>query len=97
MCARAIAEYYLTCCPRLLHDLKCRAMSKRKRALKQHDNKIGYWTGKGDQREFVPLANFGVRILRFVTAPAQLPDYKGYRGSNTGTEETDIERVSDRE
>ena len=53
-------------------------MSKRKRALKQHDNKIGYWTGKGDQREFVPLANFGVRILRFVTAPAQLPDYKGF-------------------
>ena len=44
----------------------------------QYRNKIGFWTGKGERREFVPLTNFGIRLLKFVKAPAELPDYKGF-------------------
>ena len=46
--------------------------------VEQFGNKIGYWSGKGASGEFVALTNFGIRILKFIEAPAQLPDYKGF-------------------
>ena len=55
-----------------------KVMGKKRRLVKQYGNKIGYWSGKGENREFIALTNFGVRILKFVEAPAQLPDYKGF-------------------
>ena len=46
--------------------------------MEQFGNQIGYWTGKGENREFIPLTNFGIRVLKFIEAPAELPDYKGF-------------------
>ena len=37
-----------------------------------------HWSGKGESGEFIALTNFGVRILKFIEALAQLPDYKGF-------------------
>ena len=53
-------------------------MGKKRRVVEQFGNKIGYWSGKGESREFIALTNFGVRILKFIEAPSQLPDYKGF-------------------
>jgi hypothetical protein len=50
-------------------------MGKKRRLVEQFGNKIGYWSGKGESREFIALTNFGVRILKFIEAP---PDYKGF-------------------
>lgn len=46
--------------------------------LVQYEHKIGYWKGKAENRHFVTLGNFGVRLLKFVQAPEQLPDYIGF-------------------
>lgn len=53
-------------------------MGKKRRCVEQFGNQIGYWTGKGENREFIPLTNFGIRVLKFIEAPAELPDYKGF-------------------
>ena len=54
-------------------------MGKRRHKLEQLENKIGYWAGKGVGRgEFVQLTNFGLRLLKFVEAPAELLKYSGY-------------------
>ena len=44
----------------------------------QYEHKIGCWKGKAENRRFVTLGNFGVRLLKFVQAPEQLPDYIGF-------------------
>lgn len=46
--------------------------------LVQYKHKIGYWKGKAENRHFVTLGNLGVRLLKFVQAPEQLPDYIGF-------------------
>lgn len=53
-------------------------MGKKRRHIVQHNNKIGYWAGSGERREFYPLTNFGVSILKFVEGPSEQPDYKGF-------------------
>ena len=53
-------------------------MGKKRRLIEQFGNKIGYWSGKRESREFIALTNFGVRILKFIEAPVQLPEYKGF-------------------
>ena len=53
-------------------------MGKKRRLVEQFGNKIGYWSGKRESREFIALTNFGVRIQKFIEAPVQLPDYKGF-------------------
>jgi len=54
---------------------RCRYVNVEK--LVQYEHKIGYWKGKAENRHFVTLGNFGVRLLKFVQAPEQLPDYIG--------------------
>ena len=44
----------------------------------QYEHKIGYWKGKAENHHFVTLGNFGVRLLKFVQAPEQLPYYAGF-------------------
>ena len=46
--------------------------------LVQYEHKIGYWKGKAENRHFVTLGNFGVRLLKFVQALEQLPNYTGF-------------------
>ncbi len=46
--------------------------------LDQHDLKIGYWKGKGENKLFVPLTNFVIKFEKFITTPDQLPDYAGF-------------------
>ena len=46
--------------------------------LVQYEQKIGYWKDKAENCHFVTLGNFGVRLLKFVQAPKQLPDYIGF-------------------
>ena len=53
-------------------------MAKKRRIVEQVGNKLGHWSGRGESREFIALTNFGVRVLKFIEAPTQLPDYKGF-------------------
>lgn len=46
--------------------------------LDQHGFRIGFWKGKRDNKEFVPLTNFILRFMKFITAPEQLLDYAGF-------------------
>lgn len=49
-------------------------MPPKKKHIRQHDHEIGYWTGgKRDVGRFEALANFGVKLLKHVVAPQELP------------------------
>ena len=53
----------------------------RARNIVQHEQRIGYWKGRrgqGDVRTFVPVANFAVRLLKFIQSPEEIPDFKGF-------------------
>ncbi len=42
----------------------------------EENHSIGYWKGKsGTERSFIQLANFGLKLIRHVRAPPQLPQY----------------------
>ena len=61
-------------------SLAAAIMGRRKRKVEQVENKIGYWTSKraGHDGEFVELTNFGLRMLKFVQAPCEFPEYSGF-------------------
>jgi len=48
--------------------------------LVQENHTIGYWKqGKsGKEKRFCILANFGLRLLKHVKAPAELPQHSGF-------------------
>lgn len=49
-------------------------MPPKKKHIRQHDHEIGYWTGgKRDVGRFEALTNFGVKLLKHVVAPQELP------------------------
>ena len=54
-------------------------MGRTRRKVEQVGSKIGYWTKRGGAHgEFIELTNFGLRMLKFVQAPADLPEYSGF-------------------
>lgn len=52
----------------------CEIMPPKKKRIRQHDHEIGYWTGgKRGVGRFEALTNFGLKLLKHVVAPSQLP------------------------
>lgn len=48
-------------------------------ALVEENHTIGFWKGKtGRERSFCALTNFGLRLLKHIRAPAELPQYSGF-------------------
>ena len=45
-----------------------------------YQHRVGYWSkGKhADKRQFVPLTNFGLKLLRHVEAPSSLQEESGF-------------------
>ena len=49
-------------------------MPPKKKKIKQHRHEIGYWTGgKSGVGRFEGLTNFGLKLLKHVVAPQELP------------------------
>ena len=44
----------------------------------QDNNAIGYWKGQGSKKSFHKLTNFGLRLMKHVRAPKELPQYSGF-------------------
>lgn len=45
----------------------------------QENHVIGYWKGKvGRERKFVQLTNFGLKLLKHIRAPRDLPQLSGF-------------------
>ena len=50
-------------------------MPPKKKRIRQHDHEIGYWTGgKRGVGRFEALTNFGLKLLKHVVAPPELPN-----------------------
>ncbi len=70
----------------VLHMLaiwRCKAlaatMGKRKKDITEHDHQIGYWvSGKKGVGKFEALTTFGLRLLKHVQAPRELPNDGGF-------------------
>lgn len=43
----------------------------------QENHCIGYWKGQGEST-FVQLANFGLKPLKHIRAPTELPQFSGF-------------------
>ncbi len=49
-------------------------MPPKKKLIRQHDHEIGYWTGRKRRAgRFEALTNFGLKLLKHVVAPQELP------------------------
>lgn len=47
--------------------------------LVQENHTIGYWKGQSSKpKNYYMLANFGLRLLKHVRAPKELPQYSGF-------------------
>ncbi len=51
----------------------------KKKKITQHDYRIGYWaSGSKGVGRFQPLTTFGLRLLKHVKAPEDLPNDAGF-------------------
>lgn len=44
----------------------------------QENHTIGFWKSGKNKNTFTRLSNFGLRLLRHVRAPVELPHYSGF-------------------
>ena len=44
----------------------------------RHQHRVGYWAKGKEKHQFVPLTNFGLKLLKHVEAPSSLREESGF-------------------